>query len=235
MPVLSFLGSENLRTIAYVDGYNLYYGCLKGTPYKWLDLVHLIETILRIQDPSSELLLVKYFTAPIKARLASQAQLATKAQQDYHRALVACGRLELFEGWYSLERAFATSYQDPPDKQKRVPIWRLEEKESDVALAMHLYRDAVKNACDQVIVVSSDSDFVPAMKMVRIDAPAVRLGIIFPRREAEPSVTRRPANARMSNQAHWTRQEIRTAELAACQLPDRVPTRKRPVERPSYW
>lgn len=28
-----------LRTRVYIDGYNLYYGCLKGTPYKWLDLL----------------------------------------------------------------------------------------------------------------------------------------------------------------------------------------------------
>lgn len=27
-----------LRTRLYVDGYNLYYGCLKNTPHKWLDL-----------------------------------------------------------------------------------------------------------------------------------------------------------------------------------------------------
>ena len=25
------------RTFAYIDGYNLYYGLLKGTPYKWLN------------------------------------------------------------------------------------------------------------------------------------------------------------------------------------------------------
>ena len=28
-----------MRTIVYVDGFNLYYGCLKNTPWKWLDLV----------------------------------------------------------------------------------------------------------------------------------------------------------------------------------------------------
>jgi hypothetical protein len=27
-----------LQTNVYIDGFNLYYGCLKGTPYKWLDL-----------------------------------------------------------------------------------------------------------------------------------------------------------------------------------------------------
>lgn len=32
-----------LRTRVYVDGYNFYYGCLKGTCYKWLDLFQLFS------------------------------------------------------------------------------------------------------------------------------------------------------------------------------------------------
>ena len=32
-----------LRTRIYIDGFNLYYGCLRQTPYKWLDLVALFE------------------------------------------------------------------------------------------------------------------------------------------------------------------------------------------------
>lgn len=27
-----------MATNVYVDAFNLYYGCLKGTPYRWLDL-----------------------------------------------------------------------------------------------------------------------------------------------------------------------------------------------------
>lgn len=34
---------EPLRTRIYIDGYNFYYGCLRGTPYKWLDLLLLFE------------------------------------------------------------------------------------------------------------------------------------------------------------------------------------------------
>ena len=31
--------ARRMRTTnVYVDGFNLYYGCLKGTPHKWLDL-----------------------------------------------------------------------------------------------------------------------------------------------------------------------------------------------------
>jgi hypothetical protein len=32
--------------IAYIDGFNLYYGALKGTPYKWLDIVALARRLV---------------------------------------------------------------------------------------------------------------------------------------------------------------------------------------------
>ena len=35
--------ATSLRTRVYIDGYNLYYGCLKDTQYKWLNLHHLFE------------------------------------------------------------------------------------------------------------------------------------------------------------------------------------------------
>jgi hypothetical protein len=234
--VLSFLGSEILRTIAYVDGYNLFFGCLKGSPYKWLDLVALIETILHVQDPSSTLVQVKYFTAPIKAKLASRKEQAAQAQQTYHRALNARGRVTIYEGWYSLEPVFAPKYKVPPDKQDRVAIWRLEEKETDVSIALQLYRDAVQGACDQVVLISNDSDLVPALSLVREDRPEVRRGIIIPRAEARAGADkRRPINAALSSLANWTRHEIKDAELAACQLPQRVGTQKKPADKPGYW
>ncbi len=42
-----------METTIYIDGYNLYYGCLKYSPYKWLDLVELftrhIKTKIYVQ------------------------------------------------------------------------------------------------------------------------------------------------------------------------------------------
>jgi len=49
-----------MRTYIYVDGFNLYYGALKGTPYKWLDLLTLFGLVLK---PHHEILSIKYFTA----------------------------------------------------------------------------------------------------------------------------------------------------------------------------
>lgn len=35
-----------LKTFVYVDGFNLYYGCLKGSAYKWLNIPELCDKIL---------------------------------------------------------------------------------------------------------------------------------------------------------------------------------------------
>jgi hypothetical protein len=57
------LKKKQLRTIVYVDGFNFYYGQLRGTPWKWLDLVRLFEMVL---GPQNDLVKVKYFTAKVQ-------------------------------------------------------------------------------------------------------------------------------------------------------------------------
>lgn len=51
-----------VRTTVYIDGFNLYYGALKGSPWKWLDLVLLFETILKRRHDVGR---IKYFTARV--------------------------------------------------------------------------------------------------------------------------------------------------------------------------
>lgn len=53
------------KVIAYIDGFNLYYSSLKGTPNKWLDLYSLCSSLLK---PDQELIEVKYFSALVKDR-----------------------------------------------------------------------------------------------------------------------------------------------------------------------
>jgi hypothetical protein len=71
--------ATDLPTAVYIDGYNLYYGRIRGTPYKWLDLVGLFEHVLRDQDPRSVLARLHYFSAPALARFASHGQASSKA------------------------------------------------------------------------------------------------------------------------------------------------------------
>ena len=45
----------------------------------------------------------------------------------------------------------------------------MEEKQTDVNIALHLYRDVSQNKCEQVILVSSDSDLEPALRFIKQD------------------------------------------------------------------
>lgn len=97
-----------MKTRVYIDGYNFYFGCLKGTPYKWLDPVSLIETLLvRSGAPESILdeLAVKFFTAEITERAASDSS-SLKDQRAYHLALHnhRQGRLQTIKGNYSVDK-----------------------------------------------------------------------------------------------------------------------------------
>ena len=140
-----------LRTRVYIDGYNLYYGCLKGTSYKWLDLVKLFkEKILpsitaQVDGANLKLdlenLTIKYFTAEILEKLAKDPDSRT-SQKSYLGALAKYSQnsLEIIKGNYSLIEAHAKQI-DPQNSAKwprdcqTVSIWKVEEKKSDVSLA----------------------------------------------------------------------------------------------------
>ena len=75
-----------MRTFVYVDGFNLYYGALKGTPSKWLDQQVLLATVLQ---PHHDILTVKYFTARVSGTPADPSK--PQRQDVYLRALGATG------------------------------------------------------------------------------------------------------------------------------------------------
>jgi len=238
--VFSFLRQGNhVRTYVYVDGYNLFYSCLKNTPYKWLDLYTLFsDAIVKPQSPATTVARIKYFTADIKTRFATHGAEAQAAQDSYHRALLQLypSVIEIIKGYYHDEPRPLIRYSRPPDKTNRVKVWTLEEKQTDVNIALHLYRDVVvQKVCDQVVVVSNDTDLEPVLHMLRLDmGKAVNIGIVLPRPELKMG-TGRPSNVRLSRYADWTRHHIRDAELAGSQLPTTIPTGKKPIRKPSYW
>ncbi len=52
-------------TNVYIDGFNLYYGAVKNTPYRWLNLSALCRHML----PNDQIQSIKYFTAKVSGRL----------------------------------------------------------------------------------------------------------------------------------------------------------------------
>ena len=78
------------RTIVYVDGFNFYYGAVRGTTLKWLDYRALATALLRGHQIDA----VKYFTARVKDR-PDDLGLAQR-QDDYIRALEAHSGAEVY-------------------------------------------------------------------------------------------------------------------------------------------
>jgi 6-hydroxy-3-succinoylpyridine 3-monooxygenase len=75
-----------MKTVVYVDGLNLYYGVLRGTKFKWLNLYELFQD--HVLDSATRVEKVRYYTAPMK-RSASDDPASPGRQQKYLRALKA--------------------------------------------------------------------------------------------------------------------------------------------------
>ena len=68
-----------MRAYVYVDGFNLYYGALKGTAYKWLNPVALARQLVPAKYAIDRL---KYFTARVSGANDPGAPVKQKAYLD---------------------------------------------------------------------------------------------------------------------------------------------------------
>ena len=215
------------RAIAYIDGYNLYYGLLKGTPHKWLNLRSFARALIR---PDFELVAVKYFTAPIKTH--PYDPLAIDRQKIYLQALLAFGGVEITQGFYSKRRALAPFASEKcascdVSTDGLVPILKLEEKRSDVNLAVSIVSDAALDKADCIVVITGDSDQVGAIEVAR--QVFNRTVVVF-----NPHLTE---SQHLKRAASYYR-DIPRDLPAKCQLPDIVPYGSRGdrfVHRPAAW
>ena len=90
-----------MLTNVYVDGFNLSYGCLVGTPHKWLDLDVLCQALL----PPNKIQRIRYFTAKISAQADPHGPVR---QSTYLRVLQTVPGLTVHLGhFFDLHRAHA--------------------------------------------------------------------------------------------------------------------------------
>jgi uncharacterized LabA/DUF88 family protein len=237
--LFTFWISILIKTNIYIDGYNLYYSRLKGTAFKWLDLAALFrDQIMMQQDPSAQVVSIKFFTSPVKASYARHGQASEHAQTQYHRALLAksSGLIEIINGFHIFQPTALPAFDEgqAPSKSKVAKVWMIEEKQTDVNIALHAYRDAARGICDQVVICSNDSDLEPALRLIRQDVPTVTIGLVMPLR---PQAIRdgKVPNKRLTPLAHWVRRYILDDELMSAQLTQNVHTKKKPAVKPAHW
>ena len=200
------------RLLAYVDGFNLYYG-LKASRwrrYYWLNMWELIRSLLR---PTQRLLGVKYFTARISAP-----KEKVKRQSTYLEALGTLAGVQIFYGKYLLTERLCRrcGFAD------RVPS----EKMTDVNIAVELMKDAFQDAFDTALLVSADSDLTAPVATVRELYPQKRIVVAFPPKRSSKEL-RRVATAYF---------RIGRVKLARSQFPDSVSKENGFVlKRPATW
>jgi uncharacterized LabA/DUF88 family protein len=211
-----------MDTSIYVDGFNLYYGQLKGTGYKWLDLEKLFGVVLA---PHHRITRIKYFTARVQP---------TPQEPDVHIRLdsylqalrACCPCVEVHFGHFLRHRVRMENATPPPATW---PVWKNEEKGSDVNLALHFLNDAWLNAYECGVIVSNDSDLTEAMSMVKLHHPHKRLGLIT------PGAPVRRTSAQLASHTDFQR-TIRHAALASCQLAETIALPSGvSVSKPATW
>jgi len=131
------------RANVYVDGFNLYYGSVKNTPLKWLDLSRLASLLL---PSGTQIHRIRYYTARASGRPADPD--APTRQQIYLRALRTIPNLTISYGHFLKWEVSMPLVKPVPGGPTTVRVIKTEEKGSDVNLACHLLLDALRKDCD---------------------------------------------------------------------------------------
>lgn len=164
-----FRFAVNKRSIIYIDGLNLYYGAVKGTPYKWLNLQLLFERLRQHDDIQR----IKYFTALV-AGYHQMNQLA------YIAALGTCPKVEIIMGKFKTTNVKCQVRQCTFMGNRWFHVE--EEKRTDVNIATAMLDDAYDDLADRFILVSGDSDLVPAINRLKTRNPDKEIIVYVPAR-----------------------------------------------------
>ncbi len=207
-----------MKTIVYVDGFNLYYGSVKDTPHKWLNILRMCEMLL----PNNQIVGMKYFTAKVLSRKSDPQK--NLRQQIYLRALETIPNFEIIYGHYSEHPKRMRLANPKPGQAKSVEVIKTEEKGSDVNLAVNLLNDGYQGKYQLATIVTNDSDLLSAVQIVQKDL-GLKAGILNPQKH--PSKV-------LQAEALFMK-KIRPGVIQASQFPRRMKDAKGSFYKPKGW
>ena len=207
-----------MKTNVYIDGFNLYYGCVKGTPYRWLDLGKLCSLLL----PSEQINQIRYFTAKVRARNDDLSK--PQRQQAYLRALGTIPNLSIHYGHFLSNTVRMPLAHPQVNGPRTVEVLKTEEKGSDVNLATYLLVDAFNKDCEKLVVLSNDSDLKTPIEYVRSQL-GLCVGIFSPHKEKSYA---------LSHASDFYR-PIRNGPLTASQFPGQLTDAQGIITKPGSW
>jgi uncharacterized LabA/DUF88 family protein len=212
------------RTSFLIDGFNLYHSVktasqdlgLNGSGTRWLDLRSLCDSFLHAIGNNAQTAEIYYFSALAK-HLEAKKPDVTVRHQIYIRCLEDSGiavELHRFK-------------KNPTVCHKCNQVFnRREEKETDVAIAARLFEILCLDKCDTVVLITGDTDIVPAVKTAQK---------IFPKKEIVFLMPYKRHNKELANlvSRHF---DISSNNYIKHQFPDPFITKKKKlIHKPSSW
>jgi len=199
------------NVIAYIDGYNLYFG-LREKGWKrfyWLNLKRLAEQFLK---PNQILIESKYFTTIVK-----RPDDKRRRQQVFLEALQTLSNLSIFYGHFLSDsvtcRRCGHTYTTH------------HEKMTDVNISVELMKDAFQDRFDLALLISADSDLVSPVRTVQQLFPQKKVIAIFP--PGRFSLALKSVSSRILRIGH--------VELSKSMFPDQVIKNGIILQRPVSW
>jgi uncharacterized LabA/DUF88 family protein len=216
-----------MRTVVYVDGFNLYYRALRKTKHKWLNLQALCEAAL---PKSCNIVAINYYTARVSG---SRNPASPKDQNAYLKALgtlpalhIHFGNFQVTDAWMPLVQPlrFWPPGLTPFPVPDSVCVAKTEEKGSDVNLGAHLVRDAFMGVFDHAVIVTNDTDLKEPLRLV---VEEVRLPATLLTPVGDPAVTLKKLATDVRHLGPY---------LGVSQFPDPVIGRDgKPIAKPVDW
>jgi uncharacterized LabA/DUF88 family protein len=192
------------KIIFLIDGFNLYHALdytesdpnhLRYQRYKWLNLRKLASLYVGKLDTLQEVIL---FTA-----LATWDPGKVMRHKLFIRANESVGVSVVYGEFKRKDRKCRLC-------NKKYSAF--EEKQTDVNIALTLFELAVKDKYDRAVIVSGDTDLIPAIKAVRSTFPHKQIGVIIPVGKASNDMIK-TADFRFKMREH---------HLATSRFPDQI-------------
>ena len=210
------------RVIVYIDGFNLYMS-IRNVGLRrclWLDLSKFANNLLRAHQ---SLEVVHYFTALVNRRQRRNRQL------DFLVANSKSTKLRIHLGEFMFNPVKCPTCDSDLSCPtcgvgRSVPV----EKQSDVNLGTQIGMDAASDRFDTAVVVSSDSDFIGSIRLIKESFHNKKVVVYLPpgRHEQGKSLAESAIHFMHINKSH----------LRRSQLPEMVQLQDgRQVRSPAEW
>lgn len=156
-----------MRTAVYIDGFNLQYGVARPLDCRW---VNLLEAFQR-QFSADEIVRINYYEAMISGPQRPH-------QQAYVDALQSLPQVEVVLGEMKKKRR-QCRVRDCSFPASR--FWdEHEEKHTDVSIAISIVDDVHRARYEKIILVTADTDLVPALRLVKSVRPSQQVTLCIP-------------------------------------------------------